>query len=293
MTGPTPTGAELVELEELAVTAATEAGDFIVAERPTDLGVSTKSTQTDVVTVMDRRSEDLLRGLISAARPDDAVYGEEAGGRAATGGITWVIDPIDGTVNYLYRIPHYAVSVAAVVGDPRRAGAWHPVAGAVYNPVSGEVFHARLGGGSAVRQAGTSAGADRALRVAPGPVLAQALVATGFAYAEQTRRVQAEVLQQVLPRVRDIRRHGSAALDLCAVAAGTVDGYYEEGLQPWDLAAGWLVVTEAGGTVSGWQQRLPADPGVVAGSPQVHRGLLDIVDHTLGRLRSGGDDGIG
>src|SRR5450759_2820811 len=134
----------LRELEELAVTAAREAGRFIVDERPRGLGVlDTKSSVNDIVTVMDQRSEALLRRRLLGARPDDAVLGEEDGASAGTSGITWVIDPIDGTVNYLYGIPAYCVSVAAVIGDTATPGKWQPVAGAVCNPLTGEIFHSR------------------------------------------------------------------------------------------------------------------------------------------------------
>jgi myo-inositol-1(or 4)-monophosphatase len=240
---------DVVALEAIAVDVATSAGALIVDERPDRLGVSTKSTDTDVVTVMDQRSQDHLLARLAELRPDDAVYGEEEGGAAGTSGITWVVDPIDGTVNFLYDLPAYAVSVAAVVGDPRRPGAWRPVAGAVLNPVSGECYRAALGHGARLV---TRDGATRTLSGRPAPSsLAHCLVATGFGYAAETRRWQAQILLDLLPRVRDLRRIGSAALDLCRLAAGEVDAYYETGLNPWDVAAGWLVVTEAGLTLGG------------------------------------------
>ena len=140
---------ELTRLRDLATAMADDAARLVVTERPRSLGVeATKSSEVDVVTVMDRRSEELLRARIAAARPDDAILGEEDGASAGTSGLTWVIDPIDGTVNYLYEIPAYAVSVAAVVGDPTVDGVWRPVAGAVVNPVTGERYRAWLGGGS-------------------------------------------------------------------------------------------------------------------------------------------------
>ncbi|KGN38521.1 inositol monophosphatase family protein [Knoellia subterranea] len=240
----------IVELEALAIDLARTAGRLVVDERPDAVEVAeTKSTATDVVTVMDQRSQDHLIARIREARPDDAVLGEERGGVTGTSSITWVIDPIDGTVNYLYGIPAYAVSVAAVVGDPTTQGAWRPFVGAVHNPVSGELFCARSGGGARLlRQDGTES------RLSPTSCteVGQALMGTGFGYAAQRRERQARLLLDLLPMVRDIRRIGSAALDLCAIGAGTLDAYYETGLNPWDLAAGWLVATEAGASVGGF-----------------------------------------
>ncbi|KGN42191.1 inositol monophosphatase family protein [Knoellia aerolata] len=236
-------------LEALAADVARSAGRLVVDERPDAVEVSaTKSSATDVVTEMDQRSQDHLVARLHEARPDDGVLGEESGGASGTSGITWVIDPIDGTVNYLYGIPAYAVSVAAVVGDPTTAGAWRPFAGAVYNPVTDELYRARTGGGAHLVVG------DGQRRLAPTSCseLAQALVGTGFGYAARRRESQGRLVLDLLPQVRDIRRIGSAALDLCAVGAGLLDAYYETGLNPWDLAAGWLVATEAGADVGGF-----------------------------------------
>ncbi|MCU1535896.1 MAG: inositol monophosphatase [Humibacillus sp.] len=252
-----PTDDELVELERLCIELAVTAGRFIRDERPDRLGVAeTKSTDTDVVTVMDRASEELLHRLIQQARPDDGILGEEGADVAGTSGLTWVIDPIDGTVNYLYDIPAYAVSVAVVVGDPSGQGTWSPVAGAVADPSLRLVHHARRGGGAWTRgegaaDSGEEKSAARRLSVSTEARLSRSLLATGFGYAPQTRARQVAVLQRVLPLVRDIRRIGSAALDLVRVAEGSVDAYAETGLNSWDLAAGWLVVEEAGGRVIG------------------------------------------
>ncbi len=244
---PVPDGLDLAALEDVAAGVARTAGRLVVDERPDDLDVASKSTRTDVVTVMDQRSQELLLAELARLRPDDAVLGEEEGGRSGTSGITWVVDPIDGTVNYLYDIHHYAVSVAAVVGDPAVPGAWQPVAGAVLEPVSGELFHAHLGGGARL----SSPSGTRTLRVGVADDLAMALVATGFGYAADRRARQARALVEVLPRVRDIRRQGSAALDLCDIACARVDAYYETGLNAWDRAAGQLVAAEAGAVVGG------------------------------------------
>ena len=259
--GPGPSGPDLsvvpederAALEELAVRIAVEAGRLVRDERPDAVDVHrTKSTDLDVVTLMDTRSETLVRRRLAEARPDDGVLGEEEGVTGGTSGLTWVVDPIDGTVNYLYDLPAYAVSLAVVVGDPTRPGAWSPVAGAVVAPRTGEVFSARAGGGARVRRMdpvgeGAVDEAATRLRVSDVGDLAGVLLATGFAYDRQVRVGQAQVVVDLLPRVRDVRRLGAAALDLCHVAAGRVDAYYEVGTHAWDVAAGALVVTEAGG----------------------------------------------
>lgn len=277
-TGPVsaPTPEELVVLEHLCIRVAAQASRFIRDERPARVSVAaTKSTDTDVVTVMDRASEELLHGLIQAARPDDGILGEEGLDVAGTSGLTWVIDPIDGTVNYLYDIPAYAVSVAVAVGDVAVEGAWSTVAGAVADPSRRLVHHARRGGGAWTSPEGTAgtAGATEKLAeplarlfVSDEDRLARTLLATGFAYSAQTRARQAEVMTRVLPVVRDIRRIGSAALDLVRVAEGSVDAYAEAGLHAWDLAAGWLIVEEAGGVVTG-VERHPARSLTVAAGP--------------------------
>jgi myo-inositol-1(or 4)-monophosphatase len=270
-----PDEATLETLEALAVEVGTEAGRLIVDERPANLGVSkTKSTATDVVTVMDQRAQDLLRTRLHEARPRDGFLGEEEGGTDGRSAITWVVDPIDGTVNYLYGIPSYSVSVAAVVGDPTTPGAWRPVAGAVFNPVTGELFRARAGAGAWLEGGRAPA---RRLELAEPPSLGHALVGTGFGYDTVRRQWQATVLLDVLPEVRDIRRLGSAALDICSVAAGSLDAYYERGLNPGDMAAAWLVLVEAGGVFSGLGGEPPSNRMVVAAAPTLHTALHDVV----------------
>jgi myo-inositol-1(or 4)-monophosphatase len=252
------------DLLDLAVDVAREAGRLIVDERPAGLGVaSTKTTATDIVTEMDQRSEQLIVDLITSARPDDGFLGEEGAARAGSSGVTWVVDPIDGTVNYLYGIPAYAVSIAARVGDD-------VVAGAVVNPVSTEVWSAALGEGAWLD--------GRRLELPEPPSLEMALVATGFGYDPRRRARQAEILQVVLPLVRDVRRAGAASLDLCAVASGRVDGYYEQGLQPWDLAAGGLVAREAGAVVAGLRGRPAGAAMVVAAAPPLVAALLGLLE---------------
>ena len=262
-----PAGVDPAELAAIALTVAVEAGELITVERPRDLGVAeTKSSRTDVVTVMDQRSQDHLLARLGQLRPDDGFAGEERGGRVGTSGITWVVDPIDGTVNYLYEIPAYAVSVAAVVGDPTVDGGWRPVAGAVVNPVTGERYRAWLGGGS---WRGVGDDEPRRLQVGETP-LELTLCGTGFGYDADRRAWQAAVLTHVLPRVRDIRRLGSAALDLCRIADGSLDVYHERGLNPWDMAAGWLVATEAGAVVTDLAGGAPRERMTLAGAPGVH-----------------------
>lgn len=260
-----PADLDLEDLERVAREVAAEAGRLVVEQRPADLGLDEKSSRTDVVTEMDRASQELLLDRLAVLRPEDAVLGEEEGGRQGTSGVTWVVDPIDGTTNYLYGVPEYSVSVAAVVGDPGVPGAWRAVAGAVAAPALGELFHAHRGGG-AFRT--TSAG-TAPVRVSATTELALALVGTGFGYDAAVRGRQARALVELLPTVRDIRRHGSAALDLCAVACGRLDGYYETGLHSWDRAAGELVAAEAGAVVGGLGGDVPdrdltwaATPGI-------------------------------
>ncbi|NUO58859.1 MAG: inositol monophosphatase [Hamadaea sp.] len=224
--------------------------------------VDTKSTATDVVTAADRAVERQIVEELRAARPDDGFLGEEYGvqDEAAAGGVRWVIDPIDGTVNYLYGLPQYAVSIAAEVDG-------EVVAGVVVNAASGEEWHATLGGG-AWR-------GDRRLSGSPQTVLAQALVGTGFAYSAERRAQQGVVLAGLITRVRDIRRFGSAALDLCAAAEGMLDAYYERGLNPWDLAAGGLIAREAGLLVTGLNGKPAGGDLALAAPPALHKQLHD------------------
>ncbi|HKB29332.1 MAG TPA: inositol monophosphatase family protein [Streptosporangiaceae bacterium] len=280
------TAAEPAELLDLAVRAAVAAGRMLTEGRGPGRPdvVGTKSSPTDVVTEMDRASEKLIIAEIRAARPGDAFLGEEGGAQraaAATDGaggaaraadgtqVRWIIDPIDGTVNYLYGLPDWAVSIAA-----EHAG--EIVAGAVGVPQRGELFTAVRGGGAFLRRA-AEPGYALPLRCASGVPLAQALVATGFGYAAARRAVQGEVVAAVLPRVRDIRRGGSCAVDLCALAAGRVDAYYERGINYWDRAAGGLIAEEAGASVAGLRGK-PAGPDLtLAAGPGLFTELHDLL----------------
>ena len=192
----------------------------------------TKSSAVDVVTAADRASEELIRSRILAARPDDAIMGEEGEDHAGTSGVRWIVDPIDGTVNYLYGLPEWAVSIAVEVEG-------EIVAGVVVNGSTGVEYAAARGAG-ATRD-------GRPIAVRPTPPLAERLVLTGFGYQSDVRAHQAACVAALLPHVRDIRRMGSCALDLCHVADGSGDAYVEEGPNPWDYSAGGLVLTEAGG----------------------------------------------
>jgi myo-inositol-1(or 4)-monophosphatase len=211
--------------------------------------IDNKSTATDHVTEMDREAEQLIVERLLAARPDDGVMGEEGADRPGTSGVRWIIDPIDGTTNYVYGFPAFAVSIAARAGD-------EVVAGAVVDVSADDVYTAHRGGG-ATRN-------GEPIRCSAAADLGTALVATGFSYEAARRERQARVLTTVLPRVRDIRRMGAAALDLCAVASGRVDAYYERGLGAWDFAAGALIAAEAGALVRDLNGGAPSPAFVLA-----------------------------
>lgn len=228
-------------LLRVALEAAAAAVALVHDGRPEVLEVTAKSSSTDLVTQMDRAAEALIREVIASSRPDDVVVGEEMGevsGHAAPGegAVTWWVDPIDGTTNYVYDHPGWNVSIAAAIDGT-------VVAGVVADPTHGRTYHATLGGGAVCD--------DRTapLRLADPPPVDRALVATGFGYDRDQRHRQGLVAAELLPRVRDIRRMGAAALDLCSVAAGRVDVFYEAGLSTWDYAAGALIAQEAGAHV--------------------------------------------
>jgi myo-inositol-1(or 4)-monophosphatase len=254
------------ELLELALEAAHRAGALLHDGRPDDLAVSaTKSSSVDVVTEMDLASEKLITGYLSERRPDDGFLGEEGSSSAGTSGVRWIVDPLDGTVNYLYGLPNWAVSIAAEFEG-------ETVIGVVESPPRRETFRAALGHG-AFRNA-------QPVQCRPAPPFDQALVGTGFNYVAERRAAQAELVRQLIPRVRDIRRSGSAAVDLCDVAAGRLDAFYERGLHAWDLAAGDLIAREAGARTGG-RPGLPADGELaVAASP----GVFEILQPLLDRL---------
>ncbi|MEE1760742.1 inositol monophosphatase family protein [Streptomyces sp. SP18BB07] len=254
------------ELLEIALDAARRAGDFLRDGRPADLGVAaTKSSAVDVVTEMDIASEKLITGLLAERRPHDGVLGEEGASVTGTSGVQWVIDPLDGTVNYLYGLPSWAVSIAARVDG-------ETVVGVVHAPVRGETFRAVLGEGAFLN--------DRPARVRPAPEPELALVGTGFGYLAERRARQAGVLRELIPHVRDIRRGGSAAIDLCDVAVGRLDAYYERGLNAWDYAAGDVIAREAG-ALTGGRPGEPLSPDLTIAAPP---GLFEALQTRLDAL---------
>ncbi|WP_188187187.1 inositol monophosphatase family protein [Nonomuraea sp. SYSU D8015] len=247
----------------LAEDIAREAGDMLLAKRPTmSEEIETKSSPTDVVTALDTASESLIRERILAARPGDRILGEEGGEEPGESDVRWIVDPIDGTVNFLYGLPEWAVSIAVEVGG-------RVVAGVVNVPARGEVYTAALGEGAWL-------GGER-LHCNTGVPLAQALVATGFGYAVERRAVQGQVVAAVLPRVRDIRRGGSCAIDLCSLAAGRVDAYYERGINPWDYAAAGLVATESGARLGGLRGRPVSPEFALCAGPGLFEELHDLL----------------
>lgn len=265
-----PAGVDVAGLRLLAERLATTAGALVRDGRPETVEVAaTKSTGTDPVTEMDRASEDLLRGILAEERPDDAILGEEGDDVVGTSGLTWVLDPIDGTVNYMYGIAGWAVSVAVVAGPPDPA-AWTILAGAVHSVPEGRTWSAGLGHGAARD--------GEPIRVSRPASLGECLVGTGFGYDAARRTSQAAVLTHVLPQVRDIRRLGSAAIDLCLLAQGSLDLVYERGLNPWDMAAGALVASEAGAMVTGLRGRPATGEMLVAGGGEFVAPLVKILE---------------
>ena len=270
-------------LRSVAETLAAEAAAFVRSRRAEVFGaaagapgsgaVRSKSTPTDPVTVVDTETERLLRARLAQLRPGEPILGEEGGGPAdptatSDGALTWVLDPIDGTVNFVYGIPAYAVSVAVQVNGVS-------VAGAVADVVAGLVYSAASGLGAHV----TDERGTHALRCSTVNDLSMALLGTGFGYSRRRRTTQAALLAQMLPVVRDVRRIGSAALDLCMVAAGRLDAFYEH-LQVWDSAAGALIATEAGARVL-----LPAPIGAVGGAGLVVAAAPGIADELVATLK--------
>ncbi|MDQ2726457.1 MAG: inositol monophosphatase [Actinomycetota bacterium] len=253
---PDPLGDELaaVALDAARAAAAIHIAGFGGVRNRVD----TKSSATDMVSEVDRQAEAAVVGLITERRPDDAILGEEGTSRSGSTGVRWVVDPLDGTTNYLFGIPAFSVSIAAEIDDAA-------VVGVVIDPLRGETWAAVAGRGARLNGTATSVAVGRS-------DLATALVATGFGYRAERRAHQARVAATVLPAVRDIRRFGSAALDLCWVAGGRVDAYYEWGLNPWDLSAGRLICDEAGA-------RTGILPGhtIVASVPALYEPLADLL----------------
>jgi len=270
----------VADLRRTAVALAERAAAHVRARRPEVFGpgsaegtdsVRTKSHATDPVTVVDTESEELIRELLAVRRPGEAILGEEGGGSLGDDdAVAWVVDPIDGTVNFLYGVPGYAVSVAAMRGG-------RSVAGAVVDVAHAVTYSAGLGAGAT---ATTAEGAVEHLSCSHAAELELALVATGFAYGRARRARQAEIIGRVLPDIRDIRRFGAAALDLCHVAAGRVDAYFEHGLNPWDWGAGALIAAEAGALLTLPPASHTGAQGdlVVAAAPGIATRLAELLD---------------
>jgi myo-inositol-1(or 4)-monophosphatase len=250
-------------LRELAEAVAREAGRQLRdAFAGPGVNVTAKSSPTDLVSEADHAAERLIRGRLAEARPGDGVLGEEGGSVTGTTGLRWVVDPLDGTVNFLFGIPQWAVSIAVEDGDGT-------LAGVVYDPMRDELW--------SVERDGDPMLDGRPIRGSARTDLATAMVATGFGYDADVRRLQAAVVARLLPQVRDIRRLGSAALDLAWTAAGRYDAFYERGLNAWDLAAGELLCTRAGLAVARLEPAAPAAGGVVVAPPGLLEALLPIV----------------
>ena len=250
-------------LLELAVGIAVEAGDLLLERFRSDAtGIETKSTPTDLVSDADRDSEALVLDRIREARPDDGLIAEESDEQISRSGFTWIIDPLDGTVNFLFRIPVWGVSIA--VHDSEG-----PLIGVVHDPNQNETFSARRGLGTKLN--------GGAVTVSSREDLSTALVGTGFSYDARTRKAQAERILRVLPRVRDVRRAGSAAIDLASLACGRLDGFYEAPMKLWDRAAGEILISEAGGVVTSLSDPFSEDDGVIASGPNLHGELKTLV----------------
>lgn len=251
------------DLLEMAMVAATQASEILLDyfESPVQ-GLDTKSTPTDLVSDADRAAEKFISDFIRHERPEDGILGEEGAGRPSKSGLTWVVDPLDGTVNFLFNIPIWCVSIAIEDADGG-------LVGVIYDPNKEELFAAERGEGATLN--------GEEIHVAERDDLSQALIGTGFSYDADARAHQAVLLGKVLPKVRDVRRAGSAAIDLATLACGRFDGFYEAPMEAWDKAAGVLIVREAGGVVSDLPAPVGLSPGVVAAGPGLHDALRELV----------------
>jgi myo-inositol-1(or 4)-monophosphatase len=259
-----PTADQLAsQLLQVATTLAKQAGDMALVGRKAGLhNVQTKSTATDMVTEFDRASEVLIVEGMRAARPEDAIVGEEGASVSGTSGITWYIDPIDGTTNFLYDLPAWAVSIGAEDSSG-------PLAGVVYIPALGEMFTATRGGGAFLNGAPIQSNniAD----------VSQALVCTGFSYSADQRTIQAQRVSRFIHQIRDIRRAGAAAIDLCFVACGRIDAYFEENLHQWDISAGILIAHEAGCRSGDFSGHTPRPAEILTTAPAIFDQLSQLI----------------
>lgn len=261
------------QLEAVAIDIVRAAG-ALLTNRPASLRFTTKTSAVDVVTEMDKASEELVKSYLATHRPGDGLVGEEGADVASSSGITWIVDPIDGTVNYLYQLPGWNISIAAQHDGKT-------IAGAVFAPLldGGLLWSAHLGGGARMRK---GAGEAIAIKANANVPLHLALLATGFSYSTEIREKQGTRFARLIPQVRDIRRMGAAAVDLCLVASGMVDGYFEEELSPWDLAAGELIATEAGALVTNASGAKAGKDMVVAAHPTLHGEILALLARVAG-----------
>lgn len=254
------------ELADIARALAERAGTMALqGRRTTTVTATEKSTPTDMVTMWDTASERLIVEGLGRSRPHDGIIGEEGSNTPGTSGITWHIDPIDGTSNFLYDLPTWAVSIGA-------CDAHGPLAGAVYIPVLNEMYVAARGAGA------TCNGSP--IRASDRDDLSTAMVGTGFAYEPARRVRQGRVVGGIVGRVRDIRRLGAASVDICFVACGRLDAYFEEGLHSWDLMAAQVIATEAGAVATDFDGG-PIEPDrVVVAAPGIHRAFVALLGST-------------
>jgi myo-inositol-1(or 4)-monophosphatase len=251
------------ELRHVATLLAREAGDIALRGRKSGpLSATTKSSPIDMVTQYDKSSELLITEGLARLRPDDAIVGEEGASKTGTSGITWHIDPIDGTTNFYFDLPLWAVSIGAVDENG-------PVAGAVFAPALGDMFSAARGAGATLN--------DNPIAVRDNSDITDALVCTGFSYRVHEREHHAKRVADMVMKVRDIRRFGAAAIDLCFVACGRLDAYFEEHLHSWDLVAGQIIATEAGAVISDYEGNPVTPQQVLVSTPGVHHALMHLI----------------
>jgi len=247
-----------LELASLAEEVARSAGALLM-QRPDSFTFTEKSSAVDFATQMDQQAESLIVKSLLAARPDDGIIAEEGAAQSSKSGITWVIDPLDGTVNYLYGLPGWNISIAA----KNQEGV---IAGVVFAPTINSLWKATKGGGAFLN--------NNSIKCNDPVNLNLALIATGFSYDLELRKEQGARMQRLIPQIRDLRRNGAAAVDLCYVAMGAVDAYFESSLKEWDFAAGGLIATEAGALISGRTGGSPDGDMVVCAGPSLHAQLL-------------------
>lgn len=265
-TDPAGASADRTELVRIAETLARHAGDAARdGRRGSIVEADTKSSPTDMVTEFDKASERLIVDGLVTERPSDGIVGEEGATRPGTSGIVWHIDPIDGTSNFVFDLPMWAVSIGAVDSEG-------PLVGAVYIPVLGEMFTATRGGGATLN--------GRPIRASGATDLSTALIGTGFSYDRSRRTAHARLVAELIGQVRDIRRFGAAAVDLCLVACGRLDAFFEEGLSSWDLVAGQLIATEAGAIATDYVGGTVTPAQVLVASPGIHAAFVDLVGST-------------